>query len=193
MNDKEKTPRESSMEINRCLCGAVPLVESKIIKTDYDSEFEVYKYRCPACREKELPWLGQWHDCGALQVWNRISSERSYHKRILEYNEHGVCIAPPYKTYEWRDKKKTHWNLTVNFYLDNSMYYYCFDCWYKNSGYGSGLWIGESGYPSMDNAKHQAAVNIVKHNRNLEIIVKQLLAAPEPPRQTELFGDVEAV
>jgi hypothetical protein len=45
----------------------------------------------------------------------------------------------------------------------------------------------------MDNAKHQAAENIIKHNTNLEIIVKQLLAAPEPPRQSELFGDVEAV
>jgi hypothetical protein len=154
----------------------MPQVEMKNIETDYGMQ-EICKYRCPVCGEKELPWLGQWRDCGAREEWNRIAPKRSYHKRTLEYNIHGVCIAEPYKVYEWRDKKQNHSHLTVKIYLDNSIFYYCRDYHYKNGGSGSGLWIGDSGYPSLKEVKCRAAEEIAKSNRAIEGIVKGLLSS----------------
>jgi hypothetical protein len=132
-------------EIVRCLCGATPIVEKK------DGGVNgLFKYRCPNCREKELPWLGQWHhNSGALQEWNSIAPKKSYKRRTLEYNVHGVCVAEPNETVEWRDKKRYD-HVTVKIYKDNGRFYYCYNYGYKNSGAGGGLGIGDSGFPTME-------------------------------------------
>ena len=166
----------------KCLCGAEPIIEKKPIVDDVAIE-ELFKYRCPNCKEKELPWLGQWHICGALQEWNLIAPKRSYHKRTLEYNYSGVCISPPFKTYRWEDKNKPYENVTIKFYLDNSMYYYCFDYSYKKHGHGSALWISDRCYPSLEIAKKYAIKNILKSDRRLKKIIDKLLS----PQQGELF------
>jgi hypothetical protein len=170
--------------IEKCLCGSLPVVDRKTVETDYGT-VEVFKYRCPVCCQKELPWLGQWHDCGAREEWNRIAPKRSYHKRTLEYNMHGVCIAEPYKVYEWRDKKRGYEHLTVKIYRDNSVFYYCRDYHYKTGGSGSGLWIGSPGYPSLEEVKRRAMREIIKGRKDLVKIAKELLS-PEF-RQGELF------
>jgi hypothetical protein len=59
--------------------------------------------------------MGQWHDLGALQEWNRIAHKRSYHKRTLEYNDSGILISPPFKTIEWANEKKACEKATVEY------------------------------------------------------------------------------
>jgi len=167
-------------EILKCLCGAEPIVEHKTVVEERVGSFEVYKYRCPNCVEKELPWLGQWYDSGALQEWNRIALKRSYHKRTLEYNLHGVCTSEPHKVFEWRGKKGID-HLTVKIFLDNSMYYYCLSYSLKNSGGGFGSWIGTSGFPSLDLLKR----HVVKRFKDgLKKEAEKLLLTEE---QMELF------
>ena len=158
-----------TMNIEKCLCGAEPAIEKKPITGNHAIE-ELFKYRCPNCKEKELPWLGQWPHCGAWEEWNRIAPKRSYHKRTLEYNINGACVAKPYKVFEWHDKKKYNY-LTIKIYLDNGMYYYCRDYWWKDGGGANGVWIGEPGLPSLELA-------------NLEKIAKKLMFAEIQP---ELF------
>jgi DNA modification methylase len=92
-------------------------------------------------------------------------------------------MPEPYKVYEWRDKKYDY--LTVKIYLDNSMFYYCYGWQYKHNGHGSGLWIGNSGYPSLKEAKQKAMGEIIKINRSLAEIAKGLLLSEL--RQKELF------
>jgi hypothetical protein len=175
----------------------------------------VEKYRCPACAEKELPFLDTRVAAG---VWNLIAPKRSYHRRTLEYNRvvqklqflnnnrlkmskcgalkptgflaglvreptgflnksniHGVCEAEPYKTYEWRDKKKKYHYVTLTFYPDNGVYYYCHDYCYRNRGAGCGLSIRASGFPSLDTAKKYAVRELAKRDRGISKIVKKLL------------------
>lgn len=159
--------------ILKCLCGAGPVIEEKPIHGNCAID-TVFKYRCPNCKEKELPWLGQWNHCGALQEWNHIAQKRSYHKRTLEYNEHGVCISTPDKIFEWRDKKKTYYKVTVNFYFDNLKVYYCFDFNYKNNGHGYGLFIRDRCFPSLELAKKDAMKEILRSDNNLEKIIERL-------------------
>jgi len=166
-------------EILKCFCGAEPIVEGKTVEYAFGIR-EIFKYRCPNCSEKELPWLGQWTETGALQEWNNIALKRSYHKRTLDYNIHGVCISEPYKVYEWRDKSKID-HLIVKIFLDNSMYYFCREYWHKTGGCGCGLWIGTSGFPSLELAKRHAAKGL---NESLEKIAKKLLLSEN---QMELF------
>jgi len=177
------TTEEKMHEMINCLCGANPIVEQKAIATHY-MDMAVFKYKCSNCKEKELPWLGQWKDCGALQEWNRIAKKRSYHKRTLEYNEHGACIAPPYKVFEWRDKKKVYVHLTLKFYFDNSMYYYSYSYWYKNGGCGFATSIRDKCFPSLEIAKKHAIGRILKGDRNLKKIVENLFI----PVQGDLFA-----
>jgi len=169
-------------DIIKCLCGANPIIEQKTNSRNVAIK-ELYKYKCPNCKEKELPWMGQWDGCGALQEWNRIALKRSYHKRTLEYNDCGVCISPPFKVYRWENKKNHYENLTINFYLDNSMYYFCFDYNYMHHGHGSGLWISDRCFPSLEIAKKYAIKNIIKSDKNLKKILGILLM----PKQGELF------
>jgi len=167
--------------IINCLCSAEPICERK----SFDSKAidELIKYKCPNCKEKELPWLGQWKDCGALQEWNRIALKKSYHKRILEYNENGVCISEPYKTLEWRNKTKSCENLTIKFYHDNSMYYYCLSFYYLHHGHSFALWIGDRCYPTFEMAKKVAIRHVLKSDKNLRKIIEEFLL----PAQGELF------
>jgi hypothetical protein len=171
--------------ITKCLCGADPIVEQKPFISDYGNDVILYKYKCPNCKEKELPWMRQGDGWGALQIWNDIAGKRSYHKRTLEYNEHGVCISPPFKTLEWVNEKKTYEKVTVNFYLDNSMYYYCYDYWYKNGGCCTGLWIGDPCFPSFETASKAAMKDLTDGNKELKEIAEELLSPI--PVQGELF------
>jgi hypothetical protein len=156
----------------------MPEMEKKTIEEGYGPR-EVFKYHCPNCGQKELPWLGQWRDGGAGEAWNRIAQERNYKRRTLKYNMHGVCIDEAFKVFEWRDKKKGHQHITITFYLDNGMYYYCYDFWYGNGGAGSGVWIGDPCFPSMDAAKQHALRMFEKHYKETAGIVEKLLK-PEP-------------
>jgi hypothetical protein len=115
--------------------------------------------------------------------WNRIAPKKSYHRRTLEYNIHGVCIDRPFKVFEWRDKKKNYNHVTVTFYFDNGMYYYCYDYLYKDGGTGKGLWTGDPCFPSMAAAKKHAARELIKRG-TIAGIVKALLFDPV---QGELF------
>jgi hypothetical protein len=160
----------------------MPEVERKTIETEYGDK-EVFKYRCPNCDQKELPWLGQWNGCGAMEEWNRIAPKCSYHKRTLEYNIHGVCVAEPFRVFEWRDRKKAYHHVTLSFYLDNSMYSYCYDYWRENGGGSKGLWIGDLFFPSMTAAKKHVTQELIKR-MNIAGIVKELLLDPV---QGELF------
>jgi len=164
-----------------CLCGAAPVVERKPSGDDVIKES--FKYKCPNCKEKELPWLGQWNDCGALQEWNRIALKRSYHKRTLEYNVNGICISPPFITIEWINKKSIE-RVTIDFYYDNSMYYFCFDYSYMHHGHGFMVGINDRCYPSLEMAKKIAMKKLIKSDKNLKKIADMLLL----PKQGELFG-----
>ncbi|MDR2370423.1 MAG: hypothetical protein LBD71_02985 [Treponema sp.] len=177
-------------DIKPCLCGAMPAVERKTVVTDYEEELPVEKWKCPRCAEKELPFLDarEWGEKGegssCLRAWNRIADEPDYRRRTLKYNEHGVCVDEPYKTYEWRDKKRFSNHVTAIFYLDNGMYYYCYDYWYKDGGAGRGLWIGDPCFPSMAAAKKHAAKKLSGKRREIAGIAKELLL---DPAQKELF------
>ena len=165
-------------EIKKCLCGADPIIEKKT--TGDLAVPEAYKYRCPNCEEKELPYLGQWHDCGALQEWNNIAHKSRYKKRPFEYNVHGVCISPPFQTLEWRNKKYDH--VTIDFFCGNSRYFYCIDYYYNNKGHGSSLWISDPCFISLEMAKKSAMKSLEKHHININIIHKLF-----SPVQGELF------
>jgi len=178
MNDNN----EENVPVSRCLCGAEPIVEQK--EGGYT---RLFKYSCPNCKEKELPYLGQWRDCGALQEWNSIASKRSYHRRTLEYNENGVCLAEPFKVFEWREKKSIN-HITVKLFLDNGMYYYAYDYWFKNSGSGCGLWIGAPCFPSIEIALRHAEKRLIKIGAPQKYTEKLLLPVIKPePVQKELF------
>ena len=168
--------------IVKCLCGAEPIVEEKPVIGDAAVE-KAFKYRCPNCKEKELPWLAQWPHCGAWDDWNQIAHKRTYHRRTLEYNLHGVCISPPYKTFEWRDKRKAHEFVKIEFYLDNSMYYFCYGYSYKGNGHGFCVSIKAKCYPTFEIAKKVALKKILKDNKALKKMVMELLS----PKQGELF------
>jgi len=169
-------------KIVNCLCGAAPFVEQKVVSRDY-GEIEIFKYKCPVCKEKELPWLRQWKDSGALQSWNRIAEKCSYHKRTLPYNVHGICTAPPYKTFEWKSKKNYD-HVVIDFYLDNSMFYYRFDYMYKNSGHVFALSIDDKCFPSFEIAKQTAVKEILKNKKEFASIMNELFI----PEQGDLFG-----
>jgi len=156
-----------------CLCGAMPLIEKKTMDEDF-GPVEAFKYKCPACKEKELPFLGQWGNCGALQEWNRIAKKRSYHKRTLEYNTHGVCASPPFKAYEWNGRKGRD-KIIIEIYLDNSMYYYCYDYHCKNHGHGFNVGIESPCYPAIEIAKKNAVKEIAKSEKSLGRIARELL------------------
>jgi hypothetical protein len=167
----------------------MPAVERKTIAAEYEAEMPVEKWRRPRCAEKELPFLDarerrDGSDC--LREWNRIAPKQSYHKRTLEYNEYGVCVDKPFKAFEWRDKTKKSDHVTVAFYLDNGMYYYCYDYWYRDGGSGCGLWIGDPCFPSMPAAKKHAMNYLGKRNKRLAGILKKLLFTPV---QGELFRE----
>jgi len=168
-----------------CLCGAEPVIEIKTVDTGYGDR-ELYKYKCPNCEEKELPWLGQWEDTGALQEWERIAGEKTYHKRTLEYNEHGVCLSSPVEIYKWKNKKG-HDSVTVEFFLDNYVYYYRFDFW-RDGGCTIPLSISDDCYKTLEAAKQNASLKIIKIKKGLEKIVKALLLQPV---QSELFLEKE--
>jgi hypothetical protein len=131
--------------VSKCLCGADPIVEKKV----GGCLDELFKYRCPDCKEKELPWLGQWGDFGALQEWNRIAPKKSYRKRTLEYNENGACVAEPTMVLEWRAKKGID-HITIEIFEDNGRFYYAYDYWLKNGGVSSGLSISDTGFPTKE-------------------------------------------
>jgi hypothetical protein len=151
----------------------MPVVEKGTVTDEDWGERPVEKYRCPACAEKELPFLDPWV---AARAWNMAAPKRSYHRRTLEYNIHGVCVGEPYREYEWRDKKKQWFHVTITFYLDNGVYYYRYDYWYRNGGAGSGLSINTPGFPSFDMAKKNAAKELVKRGKKgIANIVKKLL------------------
>ena len=161
---------------DKCLCGADPVVDKK---------GELFKYRCPNCAEKELPWLNQRHDYGALQEWNRIAPKKTYRKRTLEYNEHGVCIAEPSDVLEWKDKKGRD-HITIKIYKDNGRFYYCYRWSLKNSGGGCGLWIGQNGYPTMELLKKYAKKRLGRVGK-MEGIMKILNKLIPEKAQMELF------
>ena len=167
----------------KCLCGADPIVEEK----EGGCLGKLYKYRCPNCAEKELPWLGQWPDNGALQEWNRIAPKRTYRKRTLEYNEHGSCIAEPSTVLEWR-AKKGYDRVTVEIYEDNGRFYYCYDYWLKDGGACCGLSISETGYPTMELVKLAAKKRLKKIGRKKREGMMKMLNAIIPDKvQMELF------
>jgi len=148
---------------------------------------ELFKYRCPNCKEKELPWLRQWHDCGALLEWNRIAPKRSYHRRTLEYNEHGACMANPFKIFEWREKKSYN-HITIELYRDNGAYYYSYDFWFKDGGASAGLSISDPCFPSAKAALIHAEKRLIKMGSPLKYTEKLLLPEiKEEPVQKELF------
>jgi hypothetical protein len=134
-----------SNKIIKCLCGAEPIVEK-----DNSGAIKLFKYRCPNCKEKELPWIGQWRDTGALQEWNSIAQMEIYHKRTLEYNECGCCTAEPSEVLEWSDKKKWADHVTFDIFMDNGQFYYRWDWGYKNEGAGTGLSIDAVGFPTIE-------------------------------------------
>jgi hypothetical protein len=166
-------------EIKPCLCGNMPVVEKGIGELDIPIE----KFHCPVCTEKELPFLDARSSTGE---WNRIAPDRDYRKRTLEYNMHGVCTDKPYKIFEWHGKAGKYDHVTIPFYFDNGMYYYCYDYWYKNGGCGSGLWIGDPCFPSMAAAKNHAVTKLEKYNQEIAGIVKKLLFAPVQPDMFDL-------
>ena len=168
--------------IVKCRCGADPIIEKKTIRDI--SVREVYKYRCPNCEEKELPYLGQWHDSGALEAWNRIAQKSRYKKRPFEYNIHGVCISPPFQVLEWKDKKNVIDFITVNFFYANSRFFYCFDYNYKHNGSGFMLSINDPCFISLEMAKKSAMKSLIKRNKDMKKIVKKLFL----PVQGELFA-----
>ncbi|WP_461246348.1 hypothetical protein [Treponema sp. R6D11] len=172
---KQQTP-------DKCLCGALPIIEEK----PDDSLGKVYKYKCPNCEQKELPFIGQWWDWGALQEWNRIAPKKSYRKRTLEYNESGSCIAEPTSIIEWK-AKKGHDHLTIEIYEDNGRFYFGYSCSYKNSGAHSGLGIMDTGFPTMELLKKyikKRIVKIINMDKEAKKIVDMLF--PENIQQ-ELF------
>jgi hypothetical protein len=165
-------------EIKQCLCGSLPVVE----KDTGELNIPIEKFHCPVCANKELPFLDA---RDSMREWNRIAPDRDYHKRTLEYNIHGVCTDKPYKIFEWRDRTKKLQHVTIPFYFDNGMYYYCYDYWYKNSGSGRGLWISDSGFPSMAQAKKHAAQELLKF-KEITGIVKEVLFTPVQPDMFDL-------
>ena len=161
--------------VTNCLCGAESVIERKTVARYYGST-EIFKYKCPKCVEKELPWLRQGENHGALQEWNEIAKKSPYHKRTLEYNDSGICVSPPFKTFEWRNTKKYE-DVVVDFYFDNSMYYYRYGYNYKNSGYSFGLDISAPGFPSLETAKKNAMEEIIENKKDLEKIARILLVS----------------
>ena len=164
-----------------CLCGFEPVIEEKTVVIH--ESIVLYKYSCHKCKEKELPWLRQWNSWGALQEWNRIALKRSYRKRTLEYNEHGVCISEPYKVFEWVDKKRSPNHIQIEFYLDNSMYYFCYDYWYMKGGASRKVSISGRCFPSIEIAKKAALKELTRHCKDLRKILEGVLR----PAQGELF------
>jgi len=167
---------------DKCLCGASPIVEEKA----GGCLGKLYKYRCPNCAEKELPWLGQWHDCGALQEWNRIAPKRSYRKRTLEYNENGVCVAEPSEILEWRAKKGID-HITIEIYEDNGRFYYCYGWWLKDGGGGCGLCLCDTGFPTMELLKANAKKRLLRMIGEKERAEKILNTLIPEIVQKELF------
>jgi len=161
------------MTTEKCLCGAEPIIEEKSL-TDNNEIEKVYKYKCPNCKEKELPWLGQWHNGGALHEWNIIAKKRAYHKLMLEYNIIGICLSPPLISFKWKNKKKVWEKLTIDFFFDNFLYYYCFDYWYLNHGHSYKFGIGDKSFSSFKIAKEDAINNLIKLEKNLEKILEDI-------------------
>jgi hypothetical protein len=155
----------------------MPVVEKGV----GDRGIPVEKYRCPACANKELPFLDH---RDAARRWNAIAPVSDYHKRTLAYNMHGVCVDEPCKVFKWRDRKKTYNNVTIAFYRDSGMYYYGYSYWYENGGGGTGLWINDPCFPSMEAAKKHALKTLSERDEDIAGIVKRLLFTPE---QGELF------
>ena len=179
----EKLEVEATINtVEKCVCGADPIVEEKPVIGNH-AVGKVFKYRCPNCKEKELPWIGQWDYCGALHDWNRIAHKRTYHRRTLEYNINGVCVSPPYKTFEWRGKNKAYEMVIIDFYLDNSMYYFCYEYFYQGGGHAFAVSVNSNCYPSFEIAKKVALKKILRDNKALKKIAMELLS----PKQGELF------
>jgi len=168
--------------VARCLCGALPIID----EAEGGCLGRLYKYHCPNCIQKELPWLGQWDTLGALQEWNRIALKKSYRKRTLEYNEHGVCIAEPSMVIEWRAKKGID-HRTVNIYEDNGRFYYCYDYFFKNGGSACGLWIGDTGYPTVELLKANAKKHLKEHLKKSVEGMKLVDKLIQEMVQNELF------
>jgi len=167
---------------DKCLCGTLPIVEEKA----GGCLGKLYKYRCPNCAEKELPWLREWDDCGALQQWNRIAPKKSYRKRTLEYNENGVCITEPSEILEWRAKKGID-HITIEIYEDNGRFYYCYDWWLKDRGQSCGLCLCDTGFPTMELLKANAKKRLGKMLEKKEGVAKILNALIPEIVQKELF------
>jgi len=172
----------SQQSHDKCLCGALPVVEEKA----GGCLGKLYKYRCPNCAEKELPWLGQWSDCGALQEWNSIAPKKSYCKRTLEYNEHGVCVVESSTVMEWKAKKGID-HVTIEIFEDNGRFYYCYDWSLKNEGCSTGLWIGTSGFPTMELLKANAKKRLKRMLARKEGAMKIINALIPEIVQMELF------
>jgi len=175
-------------EVKKCLCGAEPIVEKKPCNDgDYDEDYMLFKYHCPNCKEKELPWLGQWSDCGALQEWNTVAGEKEYRKRTLEYNEHGVCVAEPWKILEWSGKKGRD-KVTIEIFYDNDVYYYGYGYLIKNEGASSGLWISDKGFATLKLLGEDVMENLNKESIK-EIVCGLVKSYIEKPQltQAELF------
>ena len=173
------------MKIKPCLCGAMPIVEKKINKVEYDAttrtylwEQELSKYHCPNCKNKELPWIDS---RDYPRIWNDIALKKSYHKRTLAYNYNGVCIDEPFIIYEYNQGTKIQ--LKIKFYLDNFMYYYCFNFWYKHHGGSGAMSISSPCFHTMEKAKLAAKKELYHREKKLLKIVNQLFA----PKQMELF------
>lgn len=165
----------------KCLCGALPVIEEKS-----DENGKLYKYKCPNCEQKELPWLAQWKDCGALQEWNRIAQKKSYRKRTLEYSSGGMCVAKP-KILEWK-AKKGHDHITLEIYEDNGRFYFGWNWHFRNSGSAGGLGIMDSGFPTMGLLKARVKKRILRLAGCGEKEVKKMLNTLIPETvQGELF------
>jgi hypothetical protein len=155
----------------KCLCGSMPIIKEK----KGGCLGKLYKYRCPNCHEKELPWLGQWNDCGALREWNKIALKKQYRKRTLKYNEHGVCVSKPSEILEW---EKGNDSIIVKIYKDNGRFYYCCKTQYKQRGVSFGLWIGDKGYTTMDLLKEnikKKLEELIGKNRGAMKVINTLI------------------
>jgi hypothetical protein len=149
----------------------MPVIE----KDTGELDIPIEKYRCPNCADKELPFL---HYRIAAGYWNLIAPVRNHIRHTLKYNIHGACMDEPCRVFEWRDRKKAFWHVTVKFYLDNGLYSYCYDYWYGSDGEGCGMGLGDPRFPSMEAAKEHAVRGLSRMRREIAGIVEELLLAP---------------
>jgi hypothetical protein len=80
-------------------------------------------------------------------------------------------------------EKKAYEKATVDFYFDNSAYYFCFDYNYMGHGCGFMVHIGDRCYPSLETAKKAAMKEMLRSDKRLKKILETLLL----PKQGELF------